>query len=242
MLRAEPRALALGERDVAPRVVVDRLVARPRAVEHRPGLAIADGGERRQRRVVPLAQRLAPPPRGRRRTAAGRGPRSAARAPRGRRRRGRATRPAPDTRAATGSGRVALERRDLQRADDAPRVAEVGPRGERRGQPTTAAPASASSAVAFEVGLEGRPAPPRPTAARPCPGPPSPPAARTPCRRRGSRSPPRSAEVARARPRRASGTSATLNGWSGSTRSRPWWTTRRRSSGVAFAVPMSRPR
>ena len=36
--------------------------------------------------------------------------------------------------------------------------------------------------------------------------------------------------------------SATEYGWSGSTRSRPWWTTRARSAGVAFAVPMSRPR
>ena len=36
--------------------------------------------------------------------------------------------------------------------------------------------------------------------------------------------------------------SATLNGSSGSTRSRPWCGTRARSAAVALAVPMSRPR
>ena len=103
-----------------------------------------------------------------------------------------------------GSGPSPLERRDLQRADDAPRVAKVGPRGEGRGsrrQPS----GKRVHAVAFELGLEGRPhrrvrwQRVRIEARR------RPPAARTPCRRRGSRCRP-VGRGPRARPRRASGT------------------------------------
>ena len=56
-LRTEPRRLALGERDVALRVELDRGVPRERAVEDGPCLAIADRRERGQARVESLAQR-----------------------------------------------------------------------------------------------------------------------------------------------------------------------------------------
>ena len=56
-LGAEPRALALRERDVALGVELDRGVAGELAVEDGPGLAIADRREGRQARIEPLAQR-----------------------------------------------------------------------------------------------------------------------------------------------------------------------------------------
>ena len=135
------------------------------AVEHRPALAVADGRERGQAGVVPLAQgaRLLDEAG----VELGAGPdRDAAavlggleaelEAEHGRR-------------VAEGAGqrRVAAERRDLEGAHDAPRVAQVGARGERRRR----------RGQARRRGRRGRRAPgraraprgrPRPTGARPC--------------------------------------------------------------------------
>ena len=154
--------------------------------------------------------------------------------------RGRARRPAPGSRAAGGSGasprssaisRARTTRRGLRRSiarREARREASQ-PRDERR--------QAVGGQVRLEPGADGR----RRSAARRCRGRGRPRAGRARCRRRGSRR--RRAPRGRARtPRAWAAKSATLNGSSGSTRSRPWCGTRARSAAVALAVPMSRPR
>ena len=81
---------------------------------------------------------------------------------------------------------VAAERRDLERADDATRVAEVGAGGDRRREGLEPRRQRLDPVVARAPPPARRGRPGR-AAARPCRCPPSRPAARTPSRRRGSR-------------------------------------------------------
>ena len=132
-LRSEPGRLALRELLVPADVELERLRLGQLPVEDGPGLAIADGGERRQRRVEALAQRagLLEQP----------GVELLARAPgdpvaMDRR---REAQPQP------GHGRGVAERRrgrrvaaelgDLERARDPARVGKVDPRRQPRGEP-----------------------------------------------------------------------------------------------------------
>jgi len=55
-LRTKPGPLSPGEGDVPAQVLLDRLFASQRSVDERPGLAVADGRERRQGRVVAFAE------------------------------------------------------------------------------------------------------------------------------------------------------------------------------------------
>ncbi len=160
----------------------------------------------------------APPPRGRRRTAAGRGRRSAGRARPGRRGRGRSRRSAPGSRAATGADRRpgAWRSRGPGRRDEdcagpsAPRAPAPGSANRAASDSRPSRPRSASIA-ARTAASDGSASVSRPavTARSQNPVPP----ARIPIPPRSPRAPSTPSACARK--------SATLNGWSGSTRSRP---------------------
>ena len=210
------------------------------AVEDRPRLAVADrartpgsAGSNRSRSA--RASSMRPASNWARARAAIR-----SRVRRPGRRRARARRPGPGSRAAGGRG--------ASPASSAISRARTTRRGLRRSTPAASAGASAAQAVderreavGVEVAPRGRRGPPGRSAARRCRGRARPRAGRARCRRRGSRR--RRARRSSARtPRACVAKSATLNGSSGSTRSRPWCGTRARSAAVALAVPMSRPR
>ena len=150
-LGAEPRPLALGERDVALGVELDRRVARQLAVEDRPGLAVADRREGRQRRDRTARAGRAPPRSGRRRTGRGRGSRSARRARAGRRS-ARARRSGPGSRAAAAAGRRHAARRSRGRGRRG-----AGCAGRRRPRVPARAPRAASTEAQQAVGDRARP-------------------------------------------------------------------------------------
>ena len=128
----------------------------------------------------------------------------------------------------------------LEGADDAARIADVDRASERTGASARRRSASGSrpspsGPPRVRHGWPGR------SGARRCPGRARRHEDRARSRRPGSR--PRPARRSRSSASRAWATkSATLNGWSGSTRSRPWCGTRARSVAFTLAVPMSRPR
>ena len=140
---------------------------RPLSIEDGPGLAIADGGERRQRRAVSLAKRAAPPPPAPHRT--GSRARRDPPAVLGRRRRARGRARRPRIPARRGQRPVALElaissarttRRGLCRS-------VRGGEGRRsRGQPS----GQRRRRRRARARPRGRPERRRPTAARPCRG------------------------------------------------------------------------
>ena len=216
-LGAEPRRLALGERDVALRVELDRGLARERAVEDRPRLAVADRGERGQARVEPVAQcaRLLDEPRVELLPRAAGDPLVMDV--------GREPQAEPGHGAAVADGRrgfgVAAQLRDLERPRDPARVGEVDPRREPRREgpeardrrPEAVPAASPASMPARTAGSNGSASASRPraTARRYSPVPPA--RIATPPR---PRSPGRTPRTCRTK-------STTENGSSGSTRSSP---------------------
>ena len=233
--------LALGELATLPLRVEP--IAASRASARRRGTPSSRGSRSRRATAGPgrsARGARAPPRRGRRRTGPGR-----ARAIRRRCSPGSTTSWTPSDGARIADGRRAAARRrgarDLEGAGDAARVAQVGPRGQGRGERVSVArrrprrrraPARASIAARTcrvrRERVRVDPARRRPAARSPVP-------------------PARIADAAALRDRRERGQRVGAevgdrDGSSGSTRSRPWWTTRARSAGVAFAVPMSRPR
>ena len=221
-LASEPRPLALGEGHVARDVLGDGLVERALAVEDGPRLAVADRGEGR-----------AAPGSNRSRSARASSMQAGVELGRGAVRRstrgasaGSTVEPDPGDRAVVAARRrqagVAAELGDLEGPDDAPRVAQVDPRGRASARcarealdERLAARRATSSRLEPRADVAGR------TAARRWRGRGRPRAGTAPCRRRGSR--PRRAAgdpgqrvagvVARSRRR--------VNGSSGSTRSSP---------------------
>ena len=218
-LRPEPRPLALGERDVAPGVELDR---RRRASAPRRGRPTPRGSRSprtRAGRVEPLAQRARLVDEAGVELGRARGRRCARRA-----RPVRRSSPSQVDRA-----RIAARRRSRRVARRARRSRArarrgAGCAGRRRRRRRARAPAGASTS---DARARRRSAPPRGgraapgrSAARRCRGRARPRAGRARSRRRGSRR--RRARSIPARTSRAwAAKSATLNGWSGSTRSRP---------------------
>ena len=234
-LRAEPGPLALGEGDVAPGVELDRRVGVSAPRRGRP----TPRGSRSPRRPAASGRtaRGAPAPR-RCRPASNW---ACARA----RRSGRRGRPArrcspsqvdgPGIAERRGRRQVAGQLGDLERADDAARVAQVDAAGragrDRRRRATSASRPSAISSASRRartvgiarqrVGVEAAR-----DRAQVEPGPAG---EDRDAAARGRSRPGRRAACATK--------SATLNGWSGSTRSRPWWATRARSAGARLGRP-----